>query len=297
MLTAKLGLENSLAKASVKGIKSTLANFLCYFEDDGIKDFREISIESIRSFLVTTSVKNPHGMGNIIYGLRKFWKYLLSIDAVDIDVTIILHKPAEPHKRVLPCFTKDDAKAILSHVQDGTSRGYRNYAILLLALHTGLRMIDIVNLKLDNIDWLRKEIIIQQHKTGGILTLPLDSDTGNAIAEYIINFRPDVQLPYIFLRCLAPFTKLSDQGTGANIMNPYLLKAGIIPKKGYGFHAFRRSMGTWLIESGADVPITAQILGHINHDSSKRYISLHYSGLRVCCMSLSGIAIVKEGFK
>jgi len=54
-------------------------------------------------------------------------------------------------------------------------------------------------------------------------------------------------------------------------------------------------MGTWLIESGSDVPTAAQVLGHINHDSSKRYVSLNYSGLCNCVMGLSGIAVTKEG--
>jgi hypothetical protein len=54
-------------------------------------------------------------------------------------------------------------------------------------------------------------------------------------------------------------------------------------------------MGTWLVESGSDVPTTAQVLGHINHDSSKRYISLNHSGLKNCSLGLSGIAVSKEG--
>ena len=234
-------------------------------------------------------------MINIIYGLRKFWKYLIEAGATNLDATGVLQKPAGPHIKILPCFTKDEAKALLSHAQDGSARGSRNYAILLLAIHTGLRLIDIVNLRLDSIDWHRKEITVKQHKTGSTLSLPLDVDAGNAIAEYILNFRPRAEAPYVFLRIVAPFSKLSDYGTGANIIKPYLLKAGINLEKGTGFHAFRRSMGTWLIESGAGVDTTAQILGHINHESSKRYISLHHSGLRVCCMCLSGIAIAKEG--
>jgi site-specific recombinase XerD len=288
-------LKSSIAEGTINGIKSSIAGFLCYLEDIGRKDFKEIELGDIRSFLIKASGRNPHGIGNIIFALRKFWKQLLELGATNLDVSAVLHKPANPHIRVLPCFTKDEAKALLSHAQDGSVRGSRNYAILLLVLHTGLRLIDIVNLKLDGIDWAKKEIVIEQHKTGNSFSLPLDVNAGNAIAEYILNFRPKTESPYVFLRSLAPFTKLSDRGTGANIINPYLLKAGIAPKKGIGFHAFRRSMGTWLIESGSDVSTTAQILGHIDHDSSKRYISLHHSGLRVCCMGLSGIAVAKEG--
>jgi len=290
-----LYLNGTVAEGTIPGIKSTTASFLRYLEDVGRKDFRKTSVGDIQSFLIKVAEKNPHSMGNIIFALRKFWKYLMEIDATDLDVSPVLQKPAGPRIRVLPCFTKDEAKALLSHAKDGTARGSRNYAILLLAFYTGLRLIDIVNLKLDNIYWQRNEIVIEQHKTGSSLSLPLDPDVGNAIAEYILVSRPNVVSPYIFLRCLAPFTKLSDRGSGVNILKPYMQKAGIAHATGYGFHALRRSMGTWLIESGSDVSTTAQVLGHIDHDSSKRYISLHYSGLRICCMSLSGIEVAKEG--
>ena len=89
--------------------------------------------------------------------------------------------------------------------------GKRNYAMLLLALRTGLRSIDIVNLKLGDIQWKRNTIEIVQAKTGTPLVLPLLTDVGNAIADYILNGRPDSQQPYIFLRTQAPYRKLSGQ--------------------------------------------------------------------------------------
>jgi site-specific recombinase XerD len=288
-------LSESIADTTINGIRSTIISFLKYLEDIGCKDFHEPSLSDIRSFLIMVSGKNPRGMGNIIFALRKFWKYLKEIGATDFEAAVVLQKPAGPHIKILPCFTKEEVRTLLLHSQDGSARGSRNHAILLLAAHTGLRLIDIVNLQLGDIDWPRKEINITQRKTGNSLTLPLNIDAGNAIAEYILSFRPDTESPYVFLKTMAPFTKLSDVGTGANIIKPYLRKAGIAPSPGKGFHALRRSMGTWLIESGSDVPTTAQVLGHMNHDSSNRYVSLHHSGLRDCPMNLSGIGVAKEG--
>jgi site-specific recombinase XerD len=288
-------LSRTIAEGTINTIRSNTASFLRYVEDIGHKNFQAVSLRDIQLFLIKASKNNKRGMDNIIYALRRFWKYLKEIGFTDLDAAVVLQKPSGPHIRILPCFTKEEVKALLLHSQDGSARGSRNHAILLLAAHTGLRLIDIVNLQLMDIDWPRKEINITQRKTGNMLTLPLDPDVGNAIATYILNFRPNNEVPYVFLKTVAPYTKLSDVGTGANIIKPYLQKAGIAPAPGKGFHAFRRSMGTWLIESGSDVPIVAQVLGHMNHDSSKRYISLHYSGLRNCSMGLSGIAVVKEG--
>lgn len=282
------------AKGTINGIKSSIVSFLRYLEDVGRNNFHETSLSDIRSYLIEVSGKNPRGMGNIIFALRKFWKYLKEIGVTDLEASVALQKPAGPHIKVLPCFTKGEVNALILHSQDGSAKGSRNHAILHLAARTGLRLIDIVNLQLEDIDWRKKEISITQRKTGNSLTLPIDIDTGNAIAAYILNFRPDTESPYVFLKTVAPFTKLSDVGTGANIIKPYLRESGIPPSPGKGFHALRRSMGTWLIESGSDVPTTAQVLGHLNHDSSKRYVSLHYSGLRNCSMGLSGISVAKE---
>jgi integrase len=188
----------------------------------------------------------------------------------------------------------------LAQAKIGDAKDVRNYAIILLALHTGLRMIDIVHLKLNDIDWYKKELNIVQHKTDNALNLPLQPDAGNAIADYILNFRPaENNSPYVFLKTVAPIGKLTDNGTGINILKPYLreLSSNGHQVSGKGFHALRRSMGTWLIESGSDVSVAAQVLGHKDHNSSKRYISLHYSGLHCCCMSLSGIETVREGLR
>jgi site-specific recombinase XerD len=288
-------LHESVSERTVSRIRTTIVSFLNFLEDGGCRSLREVSLIDIRTFLIKVSDKNSRSMDGIIYALRKFWKYLKESGATDLDAAVALQKPAGPHIKILPCFSKEEARALIHYSQDGSARGSRNHAILLLAFHTGLRHIDIVNLQLEDIDWSRREINIVQRKTGRSLTLPLDIDAGNAIAEYILNFRPNVQSSYVFLKAVAPFTKLSDVGTGMNIIKPYLLRAGISYSPSKGFQALRRSMGTWLIESGSDVAITAQVLGHMDHDSSKRYISLDNLGLRNCSMSLSGIEVAKEG--
>ena len=302
-------LRISIADGTIKNIKSILTDFLLYLEENGHKDFQGVHLTDIRYYLVKIAGKNPRSMGNIIFALRKFWNHLNETGIVNLDAGRALTRPAGPFKKVLPCFSKEEARILLNQAKNGSTRGYRDYAILLLALHTGLRSIDIVHLKLADIDWCKKEINIVQRKTDNALTLPLNNVTGNAIADYILNYRPNSDSQYVFLRTFAPFDRLSDQGTGVNIIRPYLkalnreqdtnegktTNSGRKPVSGRGFHALRRSMGTWLIESGSDISTAAQVLGHRDHNSTKQYISFHYSGLRHCCMGLSGIETVREG--
>ena len=127
--------------------------------------------------------------------------------------------------------------------------------------------------------------------------LPLLGDTGNAIADYILESRPETESPYVFVRTIAPYSKLSDIGTGMNVIKRYRMDAGVIfsPGSGKGFHAFRRSMGTRMLVAGIPLPLISQVLGHQDGDSSKQYLSLDETMLSECCLGLQGIAPEKEG--
>ena len=85
----------------------------------------------------------------------------------------------------------------------------RDKAIILLALRTGLRSVDILRIKLKDIDWVNDTITIAQSKTGIAFKIPLIADVGNALSAYLLNERPTTATSYVFLRCLAPFTVLS----------------------------------------------------------------------------------------
>ena len=68
-------------------------------------------------------------------------------------------------------------------------------------------------------------------------------------------------------------------------------------RDGKSFHALRRTTGTRLIESGAGLPLTAQILGHARIDSSRRYFALASEQLRQCCLPLEEFTCIKEGLR
>jgi len=86
--------------------------------------------------------------------------------------------------------------------------GLKSSALLLLAARMGLRPVDIVGLRLGDIDWRQRQITLTQHKTGTVL--PLLADVGDAIAGYLLHGRPaGAADEHVFLRTQAPFTALS----------------------------------------------------------------------------------------
>lgn len=87
--------------------------------------------------------------------------------------------------------------------------------------------------------------------------------------------------------------------TGSTLMRRRLARAGInhVAGDGKSFHALRRTAGTRLIESGAGLPLAAQILGHARVNSAGRYFSLASEQLRQCCLPLAEFSCTKEGLR
>ena len=230
----------------------------------------------------------------VMAALRSFLVFLKDEQLIEFDIRLITSIKPAMRRKVLPAYTHEEASAILTSVNRETGLGKRDYAILLLAKKTGIRTIDIANLRFDNLDWQNNTINIIQHKTGRALSLPLAPDVGNAIAEYILNDRPDIQSNYIFLKHKAPYAKLCERGSLGHIVNKYM-KLGEVDNSGRkGFHSFRRSVATSMLETETPITTICQVLGQVKPDSIKPYLSLNDQKLRFCALDLQGIEVMRE---
>ncbi|WP_443661671.1 tyrosine-type recombinase/integrase [Clostridium sp.] len=178
---------------------SKIRRFMSFLENRGQKDFSLLGSSDLTEYLSFIYPFNRGDMGHTVHALRIFINFLVSSGIViNENLTAPLQKPAPPRKHVVPCFTQDEVLRIMNEADRNSLIGKRDYAIMYLASHTGLRAIDIANLKFKNIDWINDKINITQKKTGGYLSLPLESNTGSVIADYILNGRPESQSEHIF---------------------------------------------------------------------------------------------------
>ncbi|GAA4488631.1 hypothetical protein GCM10023171_28390 [Microbacterium panaciterrae] len=271
--------------------------FLRFLDRSG-KPLGDLAVDDVRGYLIDVRPRHTSGMGNPVWAIRRFLRFTNSQGLTGVDAEGLLGKVGPRRVRVLPCFTMDETTRILAAIDTSAPHGKRDYAMVALALSTGLRGVDIVELRRDAIDWHRDEIRLVQRKTSEALTLPLSAPAGNAIADWLLNGRPESTAPEVFVRLKAPFVRLTGP-TGALLMARWLDKAGVIHRAGDGktFHALRRTTGTRLVESGAQLELTAQILGHSRIDSSRRYIALADASLRECCLPLDSWACTREGLR
>ncbi len=279
----------SLSEGSTILITQSIRRFLLFLEQEKCYSISEIHIEHVRKFIIREAPNHKGNMVNLTWPMKRFLCYLKNLNQISFRSDMLLANPVPNRKKVLPCLDNDEIEAIFSAVDTATELGKRDFAIMKLALFMGLRCVDIVNMKLLDIDWRNNEICIVQEKNQTAIALPIVTEVGNAIADYILNARPKSDSPYIFLQIKKPNRRLQRQTTGANLIKRYQEKAGIQHLAGDGktFHAFRRTAGTNMIRSGVPLTTVSQVLGHNSLESTKRYLSLHDEMLRACCMDIS----------
>ena len=138
-----------------------------------------------------------------------------------------------PHVRIMRnafiphAWKTDDVKKLLASIDRDSTKGKRDYAILLMIVHLGLRVSDIRNMKLSSLNWNRKTITLSVQKTRQALELPLLDDIGWAIIDYLKNGRPQTACDRLFVRHRAPFDSFGENASFYNELHRYMQVAGI----------------------------------------------------------------------
>ena len=271
--------------------------FLKYAELEQHKATAELRLEDVSQFIrYISKYYQSTSMRALLSALRCFLRYLEEKGLTAKRLSLAVPSSGARKTIVIPTITVQEEQDILSVTARSTVMGKRNYAMVLLALRTGLRSIDIANLKLLDIKWKAGTIEIVQVKTGQPLILPLLDEVGNAMADYILNGRPYSNEPYIFLRTQAPYQKLSSHsacyGVSCKIMHDAGIRQGVNERK--GFHCLRHSLAARMLAQEVPLPVISSILGHGNPESTKTYLSTDLEHLRVCALPLDGIEVAQE---
>lgn len=289
----------TVRKNTVPVLYSIARDFFYYIQQLGITDMDDIQQDTLYSFLKKEYQNHQGSMNNVVYVMRLLCTFLNDKGFRQVPTELLPFSLPASRKKVYPAFSTEDIGNILSQPDRSTSSGKRDYAVLLLASLTGIRSVDLANLKLSDIRWRQMSIHFIQSKTGNGVALPLDAKAGSAISDYILNGRPDSDSQYVFLTESKPAHKLCDKSSISNILVKHMKLAGIEkkPHDGKSFHAFRRSMGIWLLDTSSNPETISQILGHQSRDVLKCYLPLTESKLSVCALNFEGITVKSEAYR
>ena len=161
----------------------------------------------------------------------------------------------------------------------------RDAAITLLALSTGLRACDIVALRLGDVDWRGHTIGIVQQKTGNPLTLPLPALLLGKLAAYVLDERPRCGDDHLFLRAVAPHTRLGDHASVHRVTVETFRKAGVRGVKA-GTRLLRHNAASRLLAAAVPLPTISAVLGHASPDSTNLYMSVDRARLLDCVLPI-----------
>ena len=269
--------------------KKTLIKFSTFLIENGVYRYQDITYDHIVSFIKLVSLTSPGSLDKVATALSKYMRKLFDEHLIFKDISHLIKVKRVKNGKVKKAADINDITKILKIIDRNSSVGKRDYAIIVLACFTGIRAGDIVNIKLSDIDWKNKEILIIQGKTNSYLKLPLNNDACAALADYVLNGRPETKSDKLFIRSLAPFEGFRDGVSINNILRRRSADAGVMVGGTNTIHGIRRMIATEMIKSDQSIYTVAQILGHQSIKPSRQYIDLDVEGLRKCTLSFDDI--------
>lgn len=259
---------------------------LCLFrflESIDICNLNDVSAATVVDYLKTTKQNRQRA---VLCGLRLYFTFIEREDLI----SVIDGMHAYRSKRIIPVLTDDEMSRLQETIESG-SVSSRDAAIILLGLSTGIRAIDLVNLRLSSINWNSETISFRQSKTGNFVCIPMTVAVGNAIARYLYKERPSADNDYLFVRDLAPFGPLSGHSSCYDIVRKAFKKADI-DKDGriFGMHMLRHNAASVMVRNEVPVSTVAAVLGHSSTDTTDIYITTDEAKLRECVLPMTGIS-------
>ena len=265
---------------------NSLFKFCERMQFDQITSLSNITAEKVLDFV--SSVQNCKDHVAII--LRALLKQLYEQKFIDYHTATILDNLKKRLVKKLPSYyTSMEIRGVEETVDRKYPMGKRDYAMILLATRLGLRSSDITLLQFSNLDWDSNLIYLKQFKTKRTIELPLLTDVGEAIIDYIRHARPQSDSKYIFLRAAPPYEPLTNAGL-YGIINKYFRLSNVNwSKRRHGVHAMRHSLATNMLKKGTPIAIISDSLGHADSETTMKYIHLNVDGLLKCSMNVTAV--------
>ncbi|MFP4059722.1 MAG: site-specific tyrosine recombinase XerD [Bacteroidales bacterium] len=276
-----LKIEKSLSPKSVEAYIRDISKLALYIEEQKLNITpREVMPKHIRDFIHQSAVKDmkARSQARTISGIRGFFRYLLLEDRIHSDPTALIDLPGIGRK--LPdVLSVEEIDRILDQNDLSTTEGRRNRAIIETLYGCGLRVTELVNLRLSAIN--RKEMFVRVVGKGNKERLvPI----GRKAIREIDNYLPDRQALKTIHKDAEDILFLNRRGGKLTremifiIVRKLTREAGI--RKTISPHTFRHSFATHLIEGGADLRAVQEMLGHESIMTTEIYTHLDREFLR-----------------
>jgi len=268
---AYLKLEKNLSDNTIFSYRNDLSSFLHFLEEHNIDDPSRIESRTLIKFFTNLEKAGLTSSSAARYysSLKGYLNYLLNNNYIKSNP---IEKVSSPKlAKTLPgVLSVAEIEKILSLPDTSVTLGIRDKTILEVFYACGLRISELISLKLSDL-FLSEEMIRVFGKGSKERIVPIGSSAINWIQTYLTNSRPLLSKTtksenYLFLNNRG--TRLSRMGVW-KLVDRYVRKSGI--EKPIHPHTFRHSFATHLIEGGADLRSVQEMLGHADISTTQIY--------------------------
>lgn len=270
-----LQLEKSLSGNTVEAYLKDINKFTDYLEKNGFsKKPTEVTQEKIREFIdfINELGMSASSQARALSGIKSFFKFLLVQDEIDRDPSSMIETPKIGRK--LPVvLTPHEIEALIMAIDLGAETGYRNRSILEVLYGCGLRVTELVSLRLTDVHF-DEGFIKVQGKGNKERLIPMGQKAKDAIIAYIQNYRGTLKIErkdenVLFLNRRG---KKMTRVMIFTIIKDLAIKIDL--QKNISPHTFRHSFATHLMEGGADLRAIQDMLGHESITTTEVYTHL-----------------------
>lgn len=278
---AFLQLEKSLSEHSIEAYLRDIDKLTNYLESNQYTlNPSDITLEHLQSFLqcIGNMEMAPSSQARIISGIKSFFKYCLLEQICTVNPTTLLPSPKTSRK--LPdVLSFEEIEQLIAHIDLSKPEGGRNRAILETMYSSGLRVTEVIQLKISCL-YLDLGFIRVIGKGNKERLIPIGTDA----IKFIKLYKDNIRIHQTPAKNFEDILFLNNRGKGLSrvmifyIIKDLIIKSGI--KKSISPHSFRHSFATHLVEGGADLRAVQEMLGHESITTTEIYTHINREYLR-----------------
>lgn len=249
-----------------------------YMQEQGITDVQEITEKDLNAYLLYLE-KNKFSAATIsrnVASLKAFYHYMYKEGMVSADVAEALHAP-KIEKKMPEILSTSEVVRLLEQPGGDTPKEIRDKAMLELLYATGIRVSELITLKLSDVNLQMGYIVCRDGEKERVI--PFGKEAKSALIRYLEGTRnsmmADAGSVYLFTNCSGQ--PMSRQGFW-KLIKHYAKKAGIVAD--ITPHTLRHSFAAHLVENGADLRSVQEMLGHSDISTTQIYVSMNRNRLR-----------------
>ena len=266
-----LWLEDGLAKASLSSYRSDLLHFSSWLTEQRLPALCAVDEASLMRFIAALSqTLRASSQARYISTLRRFYRYLLARGRIGADPTLKIAMPVKP-SRLPKVLSEAQVEALLAAPQTDLDLGLRDRAMLETLYATGLRVSELVGLKLHEVNF-EMGVLRVFGKGSKERLVPLGEEAIDWLRRYLVEGRPALLEGRRQSNDLFVTTRGASMTRQAfwYLIKRYALQAGIDPAR-LSPHVMRHAFATHLLNHGADLRVVQLLLGHSDISTTQIY--------------------------